>query len=41
MSKEVKEVIAQITAILVRENQITLSEQARVLELLKDGKAEG
>ncbi len=40
MSKEAKEIIAQITALLVRENQLTLSEQIRVLELLNEGKVQ-
>ena len=35
MTKEAKDIITEISLILVRENQITSSEQIRMLELLK------
>ena len=35
MTKETKDIITEISLILVRENQITSSEQIRMLELLR------
>lgn len=35
MTKEVKEIITEISIILVRENQISAKEQMRMLELLQ------
>lgn len=38
MTKEDKNIIEQISRILVRENYITFEEQFRILELLKEEK---
>jgi hypothetical protein len=40
MTKEAKDIITEISLILVRENQITSSEQIRMLELLRSEKTE-
>lgn len=40
MTKEIKNIITEISLILVRENQITSSEQIRMLELLRSEKTE-
>lgn len=40
MTKEIKNIITEISLILVRENQITYSEQIRMLELLRSEKTE-
>lgn len=40
MTKETKDIITEISLILVRENQITSSEQIRMLELLRSEKIE-
>ncbi len=40
MTKETKDIITEISLILVRENQITSSAQIRMLELLRSEKTE-
>ena len=40
MTEEMKAIITEIAAILVQENQITASEQLRMLELLKSRQTE-
>ncbi len=40
MTKEIKDIITEISLILVRENQITSNEQIRMLELLRSEKTE-
>lgn len=40
MTKEIEKIIMEISLILVRENQITTSEQIRMLELLRREKTE-
>jgi len=40
MTKEAKDIITEISLILVRENHITSSEQIRMLELLRSEKTE-
>ena len=40
MTKETKDIITEISLILVRENPITYSEQIRMLELLRSEKTE-
>lgn len=40
MTKEAKDIITEISLILVRENQITSNEQIRMLELLRSEKTE-